>query len=92
MKQLPAIVLPTLVVAIGFVPTASGQIHWTNPATGVAAGDWFVAATGPPGLVPDATANVTIDNGGEAQAEPATAPGGISVNRIDVGKNGGSGC
>ena len=64
--------------------------EWINPQTGVSAGDWFVPANWNPATVPT-SGIVAINNGGEAHADVATAPGAIVVTQVDVGKNGGSG-
>jgi len=65
---------------------------WTNPQVGTTAGDWFDASNWSNPFVPIPSDVAQIGNGGEAVANSTTAMGGtISVNRLEVGKNGGIG-
>jgi hypothetical protein len=55
---------------------------------GVAAGNWFTASNRNPAAVPGASATAIVGNGGEAKVNGS---GSISVNRLEVGKNAGTG-
>jgi prepilin-type N-terminal cleavage/methylation domain-containing protein/prepilin-type processing-associated H-X9-DG protein len=67
---------------------AWSQTLWTNASVGAAAGNWFTASNWSPAAVPGSLDNAIVGNGGEAKA---TSPGTISVNRLEIGKDAGSG-
>ena len=67
------------------------QSVWTNPETGVTAGDWFDVANWNPVSIPGLFTDAVIDNGGEAKVLSATATGILESSGLDVGKNGGAG-
>ncbi|MDA0657644.1 MAG: hypothetical protein O2931_03140 [Planctomycetota bacterium] len=85
--------LLVLATAGCFCPSSAWcQVSWTNPATGVGAGDWFAPTNWNVGIVPTTLDNALINNGGEARATVATSPsGGVGVNRLEVGRNNGTG-
>ncbi|MGI9456028.1 MAG: hypothetical protein ACR2NU_05665, partial [Aeoliella sp.] len=62
-----------------------------NPASGPSAGDWFQSSNWSPSAIPTTLTAASIANGGEARATTTTAPGPIAVNRLEVGRNDGSG-
>ncbi len=65
---------------------------WLNPQTGPTAGDWFDPTNWSSPFVPIASDVAQINNGGEAVADSSTAMGAaIDVNRLEVGKNSGTG-
>ncbi|HEX2474889.1 MAG TPA: hypothetical protein VHK01_09090, partial [Lacipirellulaceae bacterium] len=66
---------------------AFSQATWTNPATGVAAGSWFQPANWSTAAVPGAGQIALVANGGEAKA----ASGSVSVTRLEIGKDAGTG-
>lgn len=65
-----------------------GQATWINPNSGPLAGDWFTASNWSPAAVPTSAITAIVGNGGEAKA---STPGTITANRLEIGKDAGSG-
>lgn len=65
--------------------------NWINPNTGANAGDWFDMTNWSNNTVPIVADTATINNGGLAIADSATAPGDIVAASVIVGIDGGSG-
>ena len=67
-------------------PVLGQPISWTNPNTGVSAGDWTDASNWSTLSVPTSNNNAQINNGGEA-----VISSNIEASRIEIGRNGGFG-
>ncbi len=86
-KQKMACGLVALVILAVLDSTALAQAFvWTNPATGVSAGNWSVPTNWNLGIAPGNLSTTRISNGGES-----LITSNVSVGRIEVGKNGGIG-
>ncbi|WP_146591680.1 hypothetical protein [Posidoniimonas polymericola] len=72
------------VLALLFSSPARGQVSWANPG----AGDWSNGLNWSSGVTPGTQDAALVANGGHAQANASAV---VAVNRLEVGRNDGSG-